>query len=103
MIVDFGCRAALLLHPRSVVPVARLTELLWDGAAPPTAATMVHAAVAGLRRTLTGVGAPSLLDTRAGDYWHHQRLQNPHPTVHDQRFQDQLLDSLARFTGTALT
>jgi NAD(P)-dependent dehydrogenase (short-subunit alcohol dehydrogenase family) len=38
-----------------------------------------------------------------GGYWHHQRLQNPHPTVHDQRFQDQLLDSLARFTGTALT
>ena len=60
--------AALLLHPRSAVPVTRLTELLWDGAAPPTAATMVHAAVAGLRRTLTGAGAPALLGTGDGGY-----------------------------------
>jgi len=60
--------AALLLRPRSAVPVARLTELLWDGTAPPTAATMVHAAAAGLRRTLTGVGAPSVLATRDGGY-----------------------------------
>jgi NAD(P)-dependent dehydrogenase (short-subunit alcohol dehydrogenase family) len=38
-----------------------------------------------------------------GGYWHHRRLQSPHPAVHDQHFQDQLLDSLAHFTGTALT
>jgi NAD(P)-dependent dehydrogenase (short-subunit alcohol dehydrogenase family) len=38
-----------------------------------------------------------------GGYWHHRRLQEPHPAVHDQHFQDQLLDSLAHFTGTALT
>src|SRR3954468_5378216 len=44
---------------------------------------------------------PDALTT--GGYWHHQRLQKPHPAVHDQHFQDQLLDSLARFTGTALT
>jgi NAD(P)-dependent dehydrogenase (short-subunit alcohol dehydrogenase family) len=38
-----------------------------------------------------------------GGYWHHQRLQEPHPAVLDQRFQDRLLDSLARFTGVPLT
>src|SRR3954447_20581406 len=43
---------------------------------------------------------PDALTT--GGYWYHQRLQKPHPAVHDQHFQDQLLDSLARFTGTAL-
>ena len=38
-----------------------------------------------------------------GGHWHHQRLQEPHPAGHDRRFQDHLLDSLARLTGTALT
>jgi peptidoglycan/LPS O-acetylase OafA/YrhL len=38
-----------------------------------------------------------------GGYWYHQRLQKLHPAVHDQHFQDLLLDSLARFTGTTLT
>jgi NAD(P)-dependent dehydrogenase (short-subunit alcohol dehydrogenase family) len=38
-----------------------------------------------------------------GGYWHHQRRQEPHPAVLDQRFQDRLLDSLARFTGVPLT
>jgi NAD(P)-dependent dehydrogenase (short-subunit alcohol dehydrogenase family) len=37
-----------------------------------------------------------------GGYWHHQRRLDPHPAVHDQRFQEQLLDELARFTGTRL-
>ncbi|SET60639.1 SDR family NAD(P)-dependent oxidoreductase [Geodermatophilus poikilotrophus] len=37
-----------------------------------------------------------------GGYWHHQRLQEPHPAVHDQRFQDELLDALARSTTTSL-
>ena len=30
-----------------------------------------------------------------GGYWHHQRRMEPHPAVHDQRFQDQLLEDLA--------
>jgi NAD(P)-dependent dehydrogenase (short-subunit alcohol dehydrogenase family) len=38
----------------------------------------------------------------SGGYWHHQRRIEPHPAVHDQRFQDQLLDALAGFTGTRL-
>jgi NAD(P)-dependent dehydrogenase (short-subunit alcohol dehydrogenase family) len=37
-----------------------------------------------------------------GGYWHHQRLRKPHPIVHDQRFQDDLLDALAAFTHTSL-
>jgi hypothetical protein len=43
---------------------------------------------------------PDALTT--GGYWHHQQLQKPHPAVHDQRFQDQLLETLARYTSTAL-
>jgi DNA-binding SARP family transcriptional activator len=35
-----------------VLPVDRLVDLLWTGPAPATAATMVHGAVAGLRRAL---------------------------------------------------
>jgi NAD(P)-dependent dehydrogenase (short-subunit alcohol dehydrogenase family) len=38
----------------------------------------------------------------SGGYWYHQKRIEPHPAVRDQRFQDQLLDALARFTGTRL-
>jgi NAD(P)-dependent dehydrogenase (short-subunit alcohol dehydrogenase family) len=38
----------------------------------------------------------------SGGYWHHQRRQDPHPAARDKRFQDRLLDALARFTGTPL-
>jgi NAD(P)-dependent dehydrogenase (short-subunit alcohol dehydrogenase family) len=38
----------------------------------------------------------------SGGYWHHQRRIEPHPAVHDRRFQDQLLESLARYTATRL-
>lgn len=38
----------------------------------------------------------------SGGYWHHQRRQEPHPAVHDQRFQDRLLDALTCVTGTSL-
>ena len=43
---------------------------------------------------------PDALTT--GGYWHHQRLQRPHPAVQDERFQDRLLAALADFTGTPL-
>ena len=39
----------------------------------------------------------------SGGYWHHQRRLAPAPSVNDQRFQDELLDDLGRFTGTRLT
>jgi NAD(P)-dependent dehydrogenase (short-subunit alcohol dehydrogenase family) len=38
----------------------------------------------------------------SGGYWYHQRRTEPHPAVRDRRFQDQLLDDLARFTATRL-
>jgi NAD(P)-dependent dehydrogenase (short-subunit alcohol dehydrogenase family) len=38
----------------------------------------------------------------SGGYWYHQRRAEPATIVHDQRFQDQLLETLARFTGTRL-
>jgi NAD(P)-dependent dehydrogenase (short-subunit alcohol dehydrogenase family) len=38
----------------------------------------------------------------SGGYWHHQRRIEPHPAVRDPRFQEQLLDDLARFTRTRL-
>jgi NAD(P)-dependent dehydrogenase (short-subunit alcohol dehydrogenase family) len=38
----------------------------------------------------------------SGGYWYHQRLRTPHPAVHDERFQDALLDALARHTGVPL-
>ena len=39
----------------------------------------------------------------SGGYWHHQQLEKPTPAVHDQQFQDELLDALARFTDIQLT
>jgi hypothetical protein len=38
----------------------------------------------------------------SGGYWHHQRRAEAAPSVHDQRFQDELLEDLARFTTTRL-
>jgi NAD(P)-dependent dehydrogenase (short-subunit alcohol dehydrogenase family) len=38
----------------------------------------------------------------SGGYWHHQRRSQPHPSVHDARFQHELLDELVRFTGIGL-
>lgn len=38
----------------------------------------------------------------SGGYWHHQARVRPHVAVADIRFQDALLDALARHTGTDL-
>jgi hypothetical protein len=38
----------------------------------------------------------------SGGYWHHERRAGPASTVHDEHFQDQLLEALARFTATRL-
>lgn len=63
--------AALLVREHVPVSVAQLIDLLWDARPPPTAATMVHAAVAGLRKLLEP-GRRSdnarLLVTRGGGY-----------------------------------
>ncbi|RJU00269.1 SDR family NAD(P)-dependent oxidoreductase [Arthrobacter frigidicola] len=38
----------------------------------------------------------------SGGYWYHQHRQEPHPSVHDTAFQDDLLSSLADETGERL-
>ena len=38
----------------------------------------------------------------SGGYWYHQRRAEPAASVHDRRFQDQLLEELADFTATRL-
>jgi NAD(P)-dependent dehydrogenase (short-subunit alcohol dehydrogenase family) len=38
----------------------------------------------------------------SGGYWYHQRRRPPHPAARDERFQDDLLTSLAGFTGVSL-
>lgn len=38
----------------------------------------------------------------SGRYWHHQRTEQPHPAVHDERFQNELLGALAQHTGLDL-
>jgi NAD(P)-dependent dehydrogenase (short-subunit alcohol dehydrogenase family) len=37
----------------------------------------------------------------SGGYWYHRELREPHPAVHDEAFQDRLLEAVAEETGTA--
>ena len=37
--------------------------------------------------------------TTSGGYWYHQQRAEPAPSVHDQRFQDELIEELARTTA----
>jgi predicted ATPase/DNA-binding SARP family transcriptional activator len=60
--------AALLLSRDTSVSAERLVEFLWPARVPPTAATMVHGAVAGLRRALELDGRRRVLVTRDGGY-----------------------------------
>jgi NAD(P)-dependent dehydrogenase (short-subunit alcohol dehydrogenase family) len=45
-------------------------------------------------------GDPDALTS--GGYWHHQRRADPHPSVHDEQFQSELLGALADATGLSL-
>jgi NAD(P)-dependent dehydrogenase (short-subunit alcohol dehydrogenase family) len=38
----------------------------------------------------------------SGGYWYHQHRAEPAPSARDERFQDELLEDLARFTATRL-
>lgn len=60
--------AALLLSRGTILPVEQLITSLWPDPAPPTAPTMVHAAVAAIRRVLEPPGWPRMLITRGGGY-----------------------------------
>ena len=59
--------AALLLHRGASLPVERLVGMLWPDPPPPTASTMVHGAVAAIRRVLEPC-EPHVLVTRDGGY-----------------------------------
>jgi predicted ATPase/DNA-binding SARP family transcriptional activator len=62
--------AALLLQRGARLSVERLVDMLWSATPPPTAPTMVHGAVAGLRKALEpdhGSGVRALV-TRDGGY-----------------------------------
>jgi len=39
----------------------------------------------------------------SGGYWHHQNRSQPHASAHDERFQGEVLDALAGFTGIPFT
>jgi predicted ATPase len=63
--------AALLLNLDHPLSVDQLIDMLWSGMAPPTAATMVHGAVGGLRKVLVSrprAGATQRVATRGGGY-----------------------------------
>ncbi|MFG1956672.1 SDR family NAD(P)-dependent oxidoreductase [Nonomuraea sp. NPDC049028] len=49
---------------------------------------------------LASSGEPEALTT--GGYWYHRQRLQPHHAVHDEAFQDRLLQRLAEETGTAL-
>jgi hypothetical protein len=38
----------------------------------------------------------------SGGYWHHQRCAEAAAAIHDQRFQDELLDALAGYTASSV-
>ncbi|MGW4858941.1 hypothetical protein [Kocuria palustris] len=38
----------------------------------------------------------------SGGYWHHGRVEQTHPAVHDERFQHELITALAEHMGTHL-
>ncbi|MBP2475128.1 DNA-binding SARP family transcriptional activator/predicted negative regulator of RcsB-dependent stress response [Crossiella equi] len=60
--------AALVSEPGQVVSAERITEVLWAGAPPATARTIVQGYVSRLRRLFTEHDLPVSLDTRAPGY-----------------------------------
>jgi hypothetical protein len=102
-----SCSDSKLFHATLAIAVARLwPDVLSNAADPVWVPTKVG-----------GPGAPDDLrlghltqewlatsdDPQArtsGGYWYHQRRAAP--AVHDQRFQDELLEALADFTATSL-
>src|SRR5690242_9612780 len=58
----------LLLHANQVVSTSRLIEALWADQAPVTARRMVHNAVSGIRRVLSGECAATIIGTRHPGY-----------------------------------
>lgn len=53
-------------------------------------------------RTQTWLAEADDPATHTSGYWYHQRRRTPHPAVHDERFQHELLDALASHSGARL-
>jgi predicted ATPase len=91
--------AALLLNLGHPLSVDQLIDMLWNGMAPPTAATMVHGAVAGLRKALVsrpGDGTTQRIATRGGGY-----VLDAEPAMLDMFRFEQLLSQGRELAGTA--
>jgi DNA-binding SARP family transcriptional activator len=77
---------ALALHAGTVLPVARLVNLLWGDDPPRTAVRTVHSHVARIRQALDDCGLPSILVTRGHGYV----LEVPSEMVDVHRFERHL-------------
>lgn len=53
-------------------------------------------------RTQVRLATAADVEPATGGYWHHQRIQRPHPAVEDGTFRAALVDELARLTGATL-
>jgi DNA-binding SARP family transcriptional activator/Tfp pilus assembly protein PilF len=60
--------AYLLLHPRTVVSISRLTDAMWGPSPPQTAPSQIHAAVTAIRRMLRAAGVAEILETHRAGY-----------------------------------
>ncbi|MEU8250031.1 BTAD domain-containing putative transcriptional regulator [Nonomuraea sp. NPDC048916] len=60
--------AYLLLNAGRVISMEKLIDAVWGYDPPGTARSQIHAAITALRRTLRGVGAAHILETRPGGY-----------------------------------
>jgi DNA-binding SARP family transcriptional activator len=60
--------AALTVHVRHVVAIARLVDLIWDEHPPSSASALVHQYVSHLRRSFATAGAKDVLMTHAPGY-----------------------------------
>ncbi|WP_052423781.1 AfsR/SARP family transcriptional regulator [Nonomuraea candida] len=82
--------AALTQHPRQVLSIERLIDLIWDESPPNSATALVHTYVSALRRGLAAIGRQSALVTRSPGY-----LFDVQRTENDLEIHDRHLD-LAR-------
>ncbi len=95
--------AYLLLNAGRVISMEKLIDAMWGYDQPDTARSQIHAAITALRRTLRGVGADHILETRPGGY-----VALPEPGQLDvQDFAEQVTagrfrDALGLWNGDAL-
>lgn len=89
--------AALLIHRNTVVSADRLTEVVFDGAPTPGAATTLRSYVARIRKAVDADGAASAVVTRAPGYL----LRVPDDRFDVARFEALLADARAALVADA--